>query len=265
MAVADPGSRRHVQTPVVSFRRNKVALARLVFIAVYAVTFIAAGFGHWSQPVFIVEYIVISVLWFVLLVFFIVELRRSGEGWRFAKQCPTVPILLISPVFLFLNWDAIWFVMIVVAYIFELRRHSAGNGFTFSFALIAFVGLVAALTMVELENDNPYSQFGSPADAIYWAFGGLLRINTGRPYTITTEDGRILATAVAVCGVIAASMFTARLVSWVVGSQQSRDAAECTEGAADEKSAEVKVLRAEVARLRAGMQKSGQTPESDSA
>lgn len=248
-----------------SFRENKIAVARLVFIAIYAVAFIAAGFGHWSQPVFIVEYIVVSVLWLVLFAFFIIELRRSGEGWRFAKRCPAVPLLLISPVFLFLNWDAIWFVMVIVAYIFELRRHSAGNGLAFSFALIVFVGLVAALTMVELENDNPESQFRSPSDAVYWAFGGLLDINTGRFYTPATEDGRFLATTVAICGVIAASMFTARLVSWVVGTQQSRPATERREDAAVGESDELKALRAEVAQLRAELQKSGQTPESESA
>ena len=247
-----------------SFQANKIAIARLVFIAIYAVAFIAAGFGHWSQPVFIVEYIVVSVLWLVLLLFFIVELRRSRNPWTFAKQNPAIPLLLLSPVFLFLNWDAIWFVMVITAYIFELRRHSAGDGFTFSFALIAFVGLLAALTMVELENDNPDSQFKSPSDAVYWAFGGLLRINTGRSYTPMTDDGRFLATTVAVCGVIAASMFTARLVTWVVGERKSV-AAEAPERAVDGDSDEVKALRAEVEQLRAELQKSGQAPASESA
>lgn len=248
-----------------SFRANKTAIARLVFIAIYAVAFIAAGFGHWSQPVFIFEYIVVSVLWLVLLVFFIVELRRSTKPLAFAKQNPAIPLLLVSPLFLFLNWDAIWFVMVIAAYIFELRRHSAGDGFMFSFALIAFVGLLAALTMVELENDNPDSQFKTPSDAIYWAFGGLLRINTGRSYTPMTDDGRFLATTVAVCGVIAASMFTAKLVTWVVGERKAEEADEPTEQSADGDSEEVAALRAEVAQLRADLQKSGQAPASESA
>lgn len=231
-----------------------MAIARLVFIAIYAVAFIAAGFGHWSQPVFIVEYILVSVLWLVLLIFFIVELRRSAKPLAFAKQNPSIPLLLLSPLFLFLNWDAIWFVMIITAYIFELRRHSAGDGFTFSFALIAFVGLLAALTMVELENDNPESQFTSPSDAVYWAFGGLLRINTGRSYTPMTEDGRFLATTVAVCGVIAASMFTAKLVSWVVGERTPDESQEAPGAGDDDLRDQVVALQAEVERLTAAAQ-----------
>jgi hypothetical protein len=117
-----------------SLRESKVAMARLLFIAVYAVTFAAIGFGHWSEPVFLIEYLIVSVLWLILLAYLIVELRRSGQGWRFLRSCPAIPMLLVSPVFLFLNWDVVWFVAIIVAYIFELRRHAAGDGFTFSFA-----------------------------------------------------------------------------------------------------------------------------------
>jgi hypothetical protein len=234
----------------VSFRGKKSAIARLVFIAVYAIAFVAAGFGHWSQPVFIAEYIGTAVLWLVLMSYFVVDLTQSGQGWRYVRSCPAIPLLLISPVFLFLDWDVVWFATIIVAYIFELRRHAAGDAFTFSFALIAFVGVVAALTMVELENDNPESQFRGPSDAIYWAFGGLLRINIGGSYNPATEDGRWLATTVAICGIIAASMFTARMVSWIVGTQQTRGAAGRTEAAAAEGD-EVTALRAEVEQLKA--------------
>lgn len=234
-----------------TLRVNTSAIARLVFIAVYVVAFIAAGFGHWSRPVFIALYVVVSALWLVLLVFFIVELRQSGTPLAFARRNPAIPLLLLSPVFLLLNWDAIWFVMVIAAYIFELRRHSAGDGFTFSFALIAFVGLLAAFTMVELEDNEPKSEFRSPTDALYWAFGGLLRINTGRSYTPTTEDGRFLGIVVAVCGVIAASMFTAKLVTWVVGERKAPDDDEPPEPADDDLRDEVAALRIDVDRLTA--------------
>lgn len=244
-----------------SLRESKVAMARLVFIAFYAITFVAIGFGHWSQPVFLAEYIIVSVLWLVLLAYLIVELRRSGKGWRYIRSCPAIPILLFSPVFLFLNWDVVWFVAIITAYIFELRRHAGGDGFAFSFALIVFVGVTAALTMVELENDNPESQFRSSSDAIYWAFGGLLRLNIGGSYSPTTEDGVWLATTVAACGIIAASMFTARMVSWVVGTQQTRDAAARSGVATPEESVVVTALRAEVEALRAELQTRDQGAE----
>jgi hypothetical protein len=238
----------------VSIAANRIAIARLVFIAIYAVAFIAAGFGHWSGSVFLALYVIVSVLWLVLLAFFIIELRESGAPWAFTRRNPSVPLLLISPAFLFLDWDAVWFVMVIAAYVFELRRHSAGDGFTFSFALIAFVGLLAAFAMVELEDDNPKSQFRSPSDALYWAFGGLLRINTGRSYTPLTDDGRFLGIVVAVCGVIAASMFTAKLVTWVVGERKAVEAEEAPEPAGDDLHQQVATLQAEVERLAAAAQ-----------
>ena len=225
-----------------------------MFIAIYVVAFIAAGFGHWSRTVFVVLYVIVSVLWLVLLVFFIIELRQSKAPWAFTRQNPSVPLLLLSPAFLFLDWDAVWFVMVIAAYVFELRRHSAGDGFTFSFALIAFVGLLSAFTMVELEDDNPDSQFKTPSDAIYWAFGGLLRINTGRSYTPLTDDGRFLAIVVAVCGVIAASMFTAKLVTWVVGEQRAEEVDEPPDSTDDDLREQVAALQAEVDRLNAAAQ-----------
>jgi hypothetical protein len=235
---------------------NTIAVARLVFIAIYAVAFIAAGFGHWSRDVFLALDIVVSALWLVLLVFFIIELRQSKAPWMFTRRNPAIPLLLLSPLFLFLNWDAIWFVMVIAAYIFELRRHSAGDGFTFSFALIAFVGLLAAFTMVELENDDPKSEFRNPSDALYWAFGGLLRISTGRTYTPTTEDGRFLGIVVAVCGVIAASMFTAKLVTWVVGERKPEEpeVEDVPEASFDDLHAQVAALQIEVNRLSAAAQ-----------
>jgi len=169
------------------------------------------------------EYFTVSALWLVLLVFYVVELRRSGGGWAWARAHPAIPMLLIAPLFLFLNWDVCWFVLVILAYILELRDHSAGDGFMFSFYLIAFVGVIAAFTMVELENDLPDSSFKGPSDALYWAFGGLLRINTGRSYSPGTEDGRTLALVISVCGVLAASMFTAKLVSWVIGDSKRRE------------------------------------------
>ncbi|MEI2717810.1 MAG: hypothetical protein V9E98_12625 [Candidatus Nanopelagicales bacterium] len=82
-------------------------------------------------------------------------------------------MLLIAPLFLILFWDPIWFIVIVVAFILELRQLTAGDGFIFSFVLIVFVGLMSALTMVELENNQQASGFHGPGDAFVWAFGGL--------------------------------------------------------------------------------------------
>lgn len=53
------GHPRSAWTPNVTRRANTIAIARLVFIAIYVVAFIPAGFGHWSRTVFVALYVVL--------------------------------------------------------------------------------------------------------------------------------------------------------------------------------------------------------------
>lgn len=138
-----------------------------------------------------------------------------------------------------------------------MRQLSAGDGFTFSFVLIVFVGVMSGLTMVELENNQQGSGIHGPGDAFGWAFGSLLHIDTGNDFAPTTADGKFLGVVVSVCGILAASMFTAKLVAWILGD----DKKSADEGAA--LSAEdAEALRTEIAELRETV--SGSTRRSSS-
>ena len=46
---------------------------------------------------------------------------------------------------------------------------------------------------------EPGVDLDTPADAIFWAFASLLRINYGKAFSPVTEEGRILATVVGIC------------------------------------------------------------------
>lgn len=164
----------------------------------------------------------------------------------FVLRHPALPMLLVAPLFLILFWDPIWFILIVVAFILELRQLSAGDGFTFSFVLIVFVGVTSGLTMVELENNQQSSSIRGPGDAFGWAFGSLLHIDTGADFAPTTADGRFLGVVVSVCGILAASMFTAKLVAWIFGEEKSDDGSALS---ADDAQA----LRVEFAKMRDGV------------
>jgi len=232
------------------------AIARLAYISVYCLTIIAAGFGHWSLSTVRIMNAVVAILWVVLLITWIRQVRGQTGRLAFVLRHPALPMLLIAPLFLILFWDPIWFILIVVAFILELRQLSAGDGFTFSFVLIVFVGVMSGLTMVELENNQQGSGIHGPGDAFGWAFGSLLHIDTGNDFAPTTADGKFLGVVVSVCGILAASMFTAKLVAWILGD----DKKSADEGAA--LSAEdAEALRTEIAELRETVSRLNQTIE----
>ncbi len=226
-------------------------MVRLVFIAIYSLAFITVGFGHWASTTSRILHVIVSVLWIVLLAMYVNDLVRTTEPRRrYVLHHPAIPMLLVAPLFLFLYWDAVWFVLVIAAYILELRQHSAGNAFTFSFCLIIFVGVLAALAMAELENDIAGSAFHGPGDSLLWAFGSLLRIDTGKSFSPVTDDGKFLAVVIQVSAILAASMFTAKLVSWVMGTSKPGTAPKDDD---DETETKPDSLQAEIAELRAAI------------
>ena len=230
------------------------AIARLAFISVYCLTIILAGFGHWGPSTVRILNAIVAVLWVWLLIMWIRQVRGQTGRLAFVLRRPALPMLLIAPLFLILFWDPVWFILIVVAFILELRQLSAGDGFTFSFVLIVFVGVMSGLTMVELENNQESSGIHGPGDAFAWAFGSLLHIETGTDFAPTTPDGRFLGVVVSVCGILAASMFTAKLVAWILGDEKSNSAEGSALTAED-----AQALRTEVAELRKTVSRLNQT------
>ena len=230
------------------------AIARLAFISVYCLTIITTGFGHWSLSTVRILNAIVAVLWVLLLITWILQVRGQTGRLAFVLRHPALPMLLVAPLFLILFWDPIWFILIVVAFVLELRQLSAGDGFTFSFVLIVFVGLVSGLTMVELENNQPNSGIHGPGDAFGWAFGSLLHIDTGTDFAPTTADGKFLGVVVSVCGILAASMFTAKLVAWILGDEKTAPAEDSSLTAED-----AQALRTEMAELRETVSRLNQT------
>lgn len=222
---------------------------RLGVIAAYSISFMVGGFFTWTGWPEAILWSIAVLLWVLLLVVYIREVRRAEHRGSFVVRNLQLPLLLVAPAFMLLVWLPVAsFVLVVLAYVLELRRHSAGDGFAFSFGLVLFVGVFAALSMVEIEDDEPNSSLRTPSDALYWAFGSLLRINYGRSLNPETSDGRVLATVVGVCAVLAASLFTAQVISWVVGSR--KDEKEETPADDADLRTEVAALREEIAALR---------------
>lgn len=224
----------------------------------------SAGYLDWNGATEDVIWALSAVLWVFILVTFVREVLASEHKRRHVAAHISLPLLLIAPAFMYIGWLPILaFVIVVVAYILELRYHSAGHGFLFSFGLVLFVGVFAALNMVEFENDEPDSSLKTPQDAFFWAFASLLRINYGRTLNPQTPDGQLLATVVGVCAVLGASLFTGAVVGWVVGAREQ----EAKDEVVDDVAAQLEGVRQELAALRlafgeaSGEQASRSAPE----
>ncbi len=227
---------------------------RLAIIATYSIVFMWAGFFEWSVGTEAVLWTLAGVLWLVVLGLLIWDMSGHPSKVRFLKSRPSLPLLLIAPAFLWIGWwPIVAFVIVIVAYVLELRHHSAGDGFLFSFGLVIFVGVFAGLSMVEIENDNSASSLKEPQDALFWAFASLLKINYGKALTPETQDGRLLATVVGICAILGASLFTATVVGWVIGSRDEKQEQieEASKEAQDDLAAQLAQVRAELAVIRA--------------
>lgn len=228
---------------------------RLSVIAAYSILFMWGGFFDWNGSTVAILWFGAAALWLLIAYVFVRGLVIHENRWHYLGRHLSLPILLIAPAFLWISWwPAMSFALVVVAYILELRYHSAGDGFLFSFGLVLFVGVFAALSMVEIESEQSSdTALRTPKDAIYWAFGSLLRINYGETYVPQTHDGKVLATIVAICAVLGASLFTAQMVSWVVGSRADREkeqAADKERQEAEQGSREADDLAAQLAAIR---------------
>lgn len=250
-------------------RRAVRSTARLLLIATYSITMMWGGFFDWAGWTETILWGVAGILWIVLLVGYVRQVLRSSDRTQFVLRHLAVPLLLIAPAFMWLTWvPVVTFVLVVIAYVIELRDHSAGDGFLFSFGLVIFVGVFAGLSMVEIEDEADTSTLKSPSDAIFWAFASLLRINYGKTISPVTNDGRVLATVVGICAILGASLFTAQVITWVIGSQKKdQDESEAQDEAAEDPvRAELAEIRAELAALRAELgsgreSTAGPTPE----
>ena len=159
-----------------------------------------------------------AVLWLLLAIDLFWALRAAPRRLVALGRRVGCLLLLIAPLLIGpdLQWEL--FVVIVVAYVLELRGVAAGRAFAFSFGLVVFIGLLATFGMMLAERNDPASRLGTLHEAGAWSLTTLLRLPGFRPYQPVTSDGRLLTLVVGTCALLAASFFTAQIVNWIRGA-----------------------------------------------
>ena len=226
-------------------RTPLLAIARLALVAAYSLVLLSVDAMHFEAQVDGLLVGLVGVGWLVILVTYWRGLVSATSKRDYALAHLGTPLLLIAPLAVVPDTSWLLLFILLTAYVLELRTFAAGHGFMFSLGLVVFVIVLATGVMTYVEREDPESALSDIGSSAAWTFATLfrLRASVGSPQT---EDGQILALVVGVCALLAASLFTAQIVTWVTGS--SRDKERRPEPA-PELLAEIAALREAVDRL----------------
>lgn len=193
-------------------------IARLALISLYSIFLLAVDALFFERILTWWVALLFGVLWLAVAAIFFTGLARANDRKSYLSQHAGYPILLLAPLLIVPYWTPVLAFVLLAAYILELRQLTAGKGFAFSAVLVVFVSIAATWALVYAESKDPRSDLDDWWSAATWTFSSLLRIRTmSEP---VTEDGEFIAFVLAVCAVIAASLVTAQLVAWVIGSEK---------------------------------------------
>lgn len=218
-------------------RKTLESIARLALVSAFSIVLLVIDALHFEGEVQWGIVALAAVLWLIILGDFVAGLVRAEDKRGQLLQHLGYPILLVAPLLIFPYLTPILALALLVAYILELRQLTAGQGFVFSAVLVCFVAVVATGFLVYAESQDPQSELGDWQSAGLWTLANLLRIRSvGTP---TTEDGEFVSYVVGICALLVASLFTAQIVAWVIGSQKddSKEADQARKDLADELSA----------------------------
>lgn len=115
----------------------------------------------------------------------------------------------------------------------------------------AVVGLLmfGSLAVLSVERDAPDGNIKNLGDAVWWSFTTMTTVGYG-DHSPTTGLGRVLAVGLMLSGIALLGVVTANIAAWFISRFERDDRAERLQLAAiEELHAEVRALRAEVARL----------------
>lgn len=226
-------------------RATLLSVGWLALVAAYSLLLLAIDAMHFEPQVDWALIGLTAVAWIAIVLTYVRGLARASTRRSYGLSHLGTPLLIAAPLVV-IPADTSWLPLIILltAYILELRNLTAGQGFLFSLGLVAFVIVLATAVMSFVESEDPESSLDDVGASAGWTLATLFRLRApfGDPQT---EDGKILSLVVGICALLAASLFTAQLVTWVTGSGRDKE----------RKSDPSAEILAEIAALRAAVEK----------
>lgn len=208
-----------------------LALAAIAFLAAYAVPIIWPGVDRTLQRVCTV---VVQVVWLALLVDYVVRFVLARSKRSFVVRHLLDLVVLALPMVRQLQ-----LLRLVVLFSILDRmgvRTFRGRVLTYAVAASALSFLIASLALTSTERGVPGATIENFGDGMWFSIATLTTVGYGDMYPVTTQ-GRVIAAALMMVGLVLFGTVTGTLASYVVSkvsgeSTRLREAAAATSGRA---------------------------------
>ncbi len=163
------------------------------------------------------------MIWLVFVVEYMIRLTLVQERWRFVRtHIPDLIVVLVPPLRGLRVLVALRLLRLlgVVSVASRLSRQSLQVRTGTYTALLALGVLFAgALTVLEVEREDPDANIVSYSDALWWALTTMTTVGYGDRFPVTAE-GRFMAAALMLSGIAVLGVLTASIAAWFVGQFQ---------------------------------------------
>jgi voltage-gated potassium channel len=222
-----------------------LTIAAILFLAAYATQILARPDGILSA----VCELVLWLTWGVFVVDYVTRLVLAERRWRWFYRHLLDLAIVVLPMLRPLR---------LMRFLTVLAVLGRGTGTMFRGRVVLYtVGatvltvFIAALSVLDAEQNAPGGNIRSFGDAIWWAFVTITTVGYGDFYPVTFS-GRIIAVGLMVGGIALIGVVTATLASWIVErvTDQTTKNRAATEQQVDELRQELVELKGMIRELR---------------
>ncbi|MCQ9132586.1 potassium channel family protein [Streptomyces hilarionis] len=187
-----------------------LAVASLVFLAMYAVLVLAQGLATGWRDVCTG---VLAAAWFLFGLDYVVRWRLSGRRLGFVSRHKLDTVVVLLPLLRPLR----------VVRLYEAVQHRRGEPrlalyarvITYSGLTTLLLGFASALAVYDRERDAPGTTMHTFGDALWWAAATLTTVGYGDVVPVTT-GGRVIAVGLMACGLALLGAVTGSFSSWLI-------------------------------------------------
>jgi voltage-gated potassium channel len=218
----------------------------VVFLVAYGLPIAAPGLPHWAD---VLCGTLMTAVWFVFAADYLVRLVLADDTWQFIRRywldLVVVALPLLRPLRLLL------LVKVLQRFSRTGVQRLRGRVVTYATGGTALLILTSALAITDTERGAPGATIESLSDGFWWAITTMTTVGYGDQFPVTTA-GRFIAAGLMVGGIALLGVVTATLASWMVQTveEAAEDEATATRAQVNDLAAEVRALRAELARAR---------------
>ncbi len=223
-----------------------LAIIALIFLAAFAADVLIQPQGVLDVAIDVVQ----GVAWAVFATDYVVRLTLAPNRRQwFFKHLLDLAIVLLP---LLRPLRLLRIVILIAALQKALGSAIRGRVVVYTVSGAVLLVFVASLAVLDAERHAPDSDIQTYGQALWWSMTTITTVGYGDLYPISVQ-GRIIAVLLMIGGISLVGFITATLASWIVQrvAEEETDNRTATAAQIEELHSEVRLLAAEVRRLRA--------------